>query len=337
MTAIVPLAGALVPAPPVPLLDDVALAQAFDSWVASVVERTRSAYFDDLTHYLRWRHASPRRTGDNFADEHFRNAVYELVLNGKPHAESLVLAFLKAEQARGLAPATVRRRRSVIRSAIDKYRELGLIHWHLDAKLPRGLERRKVRDTKGPTFPQFLAMYEAAGQQLNDLKAARDRAMLALMVTLRVRASEVCHATIADYQDGTIKLLLKGHAELAAVVVPPRVAADVDQYLELRGSVRIDEPLFASLDPGAIGRPLTRIGLYQIVRELARRAGIPGVVSPHRLLHTASTALMQDGFSTDELQAWGRWEKRDTAEAYFDAHQNVAERLSEHLGKKLGK
>jgi site-specific recombinase XerD len=124
-------------------------------------------------------------------------------------------------------------------------------------------------------------------------------------------------------------LKLKGHVTLIYVPAPAAARAAINAYLLLRGTVADDEPLFASCDPaGRTAGFLTRTGLYQVVRGLGRQAGITAIVSPHRLLHTASTALAELGVSTDRLQAWGRWEKRETAEVYIDNKPSVAAELA---------
>jgi integrase len=163
-------------------------------------------------------------------------------------------------------------------------------------------------------------------------KAARDVALLRLIAELRVRESEVCRLRVRDYDGTTIGIVPKGHREVVVVKVPPGLQTALDTYLKLRGPLAGHAPLLASCDPALRGDGfLTRGGLYQLVRELAARAGVPGPVSPHRLLHTAATALADAGTSNDDLQHWGRWEKRDTAEAYTDHRVRIVERLGGQL------
>jgi len=320
----------LIPAPFTALTVVAPRDDAFQAWLARVADNTGKSYLGDLREFLRWRRGDEGKV----TTEEIRDAILDLVSKSKAEVEPEILRFLRDAHDRGLSPATVRHRRSALRSAIGTYKRLGLIGWELDAELPKGLERRKRRQTKGPSFDALLAMRRVASEHSNPLKAARDVAMLGLMALLRVRVSEVCNATLDGYHDGTIALMLKGRAELADVELPEVISRDIDAYLELRGAMKDDAPLFVSLDPGSAGKPLTRVGIYGIVRELAELAGVPGPVSPHRLLHTSSTALADAGVSTDDLQAWGRWEKRETAEAYIDSSKRTAERLADHLAQR---
>lgn len=293
---------------------------------------TRAAYDRNLAALARWlaQEGRAKVTGP-------RDTVAWLLSQGKVGAEATVLDYLQHMLDRDLCSATVKQHRSAIRSAIKTCEFLGLSAWRLEAVMSKGVERGTRRQTAGPTFEHYGAMLRAAAAQWQP-KAARDVAVLRFMAELRARESEVCRLRIRDYHDGAVLLVLKGHREGVYVTVPEGVRAALADYLERRGVVAADAPLFASCDPAERGTGhLTRFGLYQLVRELARRAGLPGAVSPHRLLHTASTALTDAGHSTDDLQAWGRWEKRETAEAYTDSKQRVAERLAEDLDAMITK
>lgn len=310
----------------VPRADQEDLARVFTVWRGRLAPLTAAAYDAALVHFAGWLTTTGRCHALGA-----RDAVAWLVGRRKLDAEAAAVAYLQDLATQGLASASIRHRRAALRSAVKTCEVLGACPWRLEASLPRGLERKTRRQTAGPTLAQLQQVLATAATQ-TPLKAARDVALLRLIVALRVRESEVCRLRVRDYHNGAVVLVLKGHREGVAVEVPVKVRAAIDSYLARRAPLTPDAPLFASLDRGRRGdSQLTRTGLHQLVCSLAKRAGLPGAVSPHRLLHTGSTALVDAGVSTDDLQAWGRWEKRETAEAYVDSKQRVAERLAVQL------
>ena len=299
----------------------------YEAWNGGLADRTKKAYDDNLAAFGNWLVAEGRAQVSGA-----RDVVAWLLAQGKLGAEAALLGYLNyLLNTRGLAPATVRHHRSAVRSAITKCEDMDMVVWTVKAKMARGVERGKRRQTEGPSFEDYGKMLQVAAGQWQP-KAARDVAMLRLMAELRVRESEVCKLNGEDYADGTIVLTLKGHREGVCVAVPKSVQGCLRAYMEQRGEIDPDKPLFASCDKAEKGSGrISRSGLYVIVKELGQRAGIERTVSPHRLLHTASTALAEAGASTDELQAWGRWEKPETAQEYTDSKKRTAERLARQL------
>ena len=50
------------------------------------------------------------------------------------------------------------------------------------------------------------------------------------------------------------------------------------------------------------GRPLSRIGLWSIVKRTAQSAGLPAAVSPHTLRHSFATHLLAGGADLRAVQ-----------------------------------
>jgi integrase/recombinase XerC len=299
----------------------------YEAWNGGISDRTKKAYDDNLTAFGRWLVIAGRAEVSGP-----RDVISWLLAQGKLGAEAALLAYLNyLLKTRGLAPATVRHHRAAVRSAIEKCEDMALVTWRVRAKMARGVERGKRRQTEGPSFKEFGAMLQVAAAQWQP-KAARDVAMLRLMADLRVRESEICKLNRKDYGNGTIFLKLKGHAEGVSLTVPRGVQECLRAYLDQRGEIEEDKPLFASCDAAGKGSGrLTRFGLHRIVKKLGEKAALAKPVSPHRLLHTASTALADAGVSTDRLQWWGRWEKADTAHEYTDSKKRVAEQVANQL------
>jgi integrase/recombinase XerD len=125
----------------------------------------------------------------------------------------------------------------------------------------------------------------------------RDRALLELLYSSGLRASEAADAAISDVMEtlGVIRVTGKGDKQrLVPMGAPARDA--LDRYLrECRPElVRPDGRDRGRLLLSRTGRPLERVAVWQIVRRAAQAAGLRGV-HPHTLRHSFATHLLVGG------------------------------------------
>jgi integrase/recombinase XerD len=122
--------------------------------------------------------------------------------------------------------------------------------------------------------------------------------MLELMYAAGLRASEVGAIRVHEYQEtlGVVLVHGKGNRErMVPVGVPAQQAVRVyldALYPDLRrfDDGRDEDRLLLS----NTGRPLERVAVWQIVRRLARRAGLEKI-HPHMLRHSFATHLLAGG------------------------------------------
>ncbi|MEE8390016.1 MAG: site-specific tyrosine recombinase XerD [Anaerolineae bacterium] len=154
-----------------------------------------------------------------------------------------------------------------------------------------------------PLSPEEMARLLLEPAKSNTTKALRDRAMLELMYATGMRASEVIGLTVdaLDLEAGTVRCMGKGNRE-RILPLYERVCEALGTYLEsgrtklMRG--RDEKALFIS----RLGRPLTRQGLWLIVKTYAVDAGIARRVTPHTLRHSFATHLLDGGAGLREVQ-----------------------------------
>lgn len=121
---------------------------------------------------------------------------------------------------------------------------------------------------------------------------ARDAAILELLYSSGLRATELCRLKITDVDDDAIKVFGKGRKERLVPIGRAAIAA-IDHYL-LYHRCRHEgeeETLFLS----QFGKPLDRIDLWKIVKRYAGAAGITKNISPHTLRHSFATHLLDNG------------------------------------------
>lgn len=125
----------------------------------------------------------------------------------------------------------------------------------------------------------------------------RNRAMLEVMYACGLRVSEVCglrmHSLYLEHE--FLRVTGKGNKER---IVP--IGGDAIQQLRyyIEGARRQQSP--DASDKGFVflnrfGRQLSRVMVFNIVKELAIVAGIGGHVSPHTFRHSFATHLIEGG------------------------------------------
>lgn len=248
---------------------------------------TAAAYRRDLEGYLRtlagWQVLSPL----DATPAHLERYLHQL--RGEVR-----------EGGRSYAPASVARKWCAVRGW---HRFLAREHKVSDPT--RLLDAARLK----PLLPRALSVEEV--EQLlqappaDEACGVRDRALLELLYSCGLRASELCglRAGEVDEKQGVVRCRGKGGKER---IVPLGEAAQraLDNYLSfarprlLKPGRRPVEVIFLN----AHGSPLTRHSLYAIVRHHAERAGLPEWVTPHCLRHSFATHLLQNGADLRAIQ-----------------------------------
>jgi integrase/recombinase XerD len=197
------------------------------------------------------------------------------------------------------SPATVHRKAACLRSFYRHLRREGVRDSDPTATIsgPRRTQRMpKVLNRDEVT--KLLA--QPKGSEPTSL---RDRALLELMYACGLRASEAIGLDVRDLdmESGILRARGKGSKERFVPVGRAAIEA-VRVYMErgrpglLRG--RLEAKLFVNFR----GEPLTRQGLYKIVRRHATTADLADRMSPHTLRHTFATHLLAGGCDLRSVQ-----------------------------------
>ncbi len=207
------------------------------------------------------------------------------------------LSRLGAQWA-ALAPATVARRSAALRRFFGFLMDEGFRSDDPSAALPRPrLERPlpRILDER-----EVTAMFESAEDRAasGEPAAVRNLAILELLYGSGLRASELVTLGRGALRKGQPFVILRGKGGKERLVpISSRAEMVVERWLE--HVPRDGLWLFPSGK-----RHLTRVRLFQIVRELAAQAGIsPDRVSPHVLRHAFATHLLSGGADLRVLQS----------------------------------
>ena len=132
----------------------------------------------------------------------------------------------------------------------------------------------------------------------------RDRAILEVLYATGLRVSELIglRTDSADLEVGLVTCFGKGRKER---LVPLGSVARhwVERYLDKVRPGLLREPAQTRLFLSQRGEPLSRMGLWGIVRRHAVTAGVAEVLTPHVLRHSFATHLLERGADLRALQA----------------------------------
>lgn len=242
---------------------------------------TLAAYRSDIARFVDWR---KRHAPGSLA-------VIDIpVLTG--YVDSLVL--------RGLAPSSVARHLASL-STFFRY----LI---FDGRLKENVAKLLVAPAIWDRLPTVLGP-QAVARLLEAPDAStrlgrRDRAALEALYATGCRASEVVGLRLMDIdlKMGMVRCLGKGDRE-RIVPLGSRAREALAAFLAIdRPSLVARRPETATVLVSRTGRPLSRVGLWRIVKTHALASGLGASVSPHTLRHSFATHLLAGGADLRAVQ-----------------------------------
>ena len=208
-------------------------------------------------------------------------------------------------------------------------------------KLDGYIQANPVERLKSPKIgvhlPDVLTLDEIdsiiAAVDLSMLEGQRNRAMIEMMYSCGLRVSELCNLRMSDLYlaEEFIRVTGKGDKQ-RLVPISPRAIEELNYYFNDRDRIAIK--------PGYIdyvfvserrGKPLSRITVFRLVKELVKLAGIKKNVSPHTFRHSFATHLLEGGANLRIIQAMLGHESISTTEIYTHIEScRLREEIIEH-------
>lgn len=230
---------------------------------------------------------------------------YQFILNERPHlsawsrVDSLLLqAYLLQMRARSYSTASIARKIAAVKSFYYY-----LVETHQIASNPTlGLEAPKV--TKNPpralTEEEVTALLAAPAEPTP--KGIRDRAILEVLYASGVRVTELISLEVNAVDPETGILTVGEGAKSRVILLSERALSALRDYLtKSRGLYKVDADVGA-LFVNPRGEALTRQGVWLIMKQYVKQAGIERPVTPHSLRHSFAAHRLEGGEELQELQ-----------------------------------
>lgn len=193
-------------------------------------------------------------------------------------------------------------------------------------RLERLIETNPTLLVDGPRLGRHLPDVLSVGE-IDDMIAAidiskaegpRNRAIIEMLYSCGLRVSELVNLEInsVSFDEQIVTVVGKGNKERVVPVSDVSLAL-IREYL--RGNGRPDPRKGEEniLFLNRLGRRLTRVMIFYIVKGLAEAAGIKKVISPHTLRHSFATHLLEGGANLRAIQQMLGHESISTTEIYI--------------------
>jgi integrase/recombinase XerD len=253
-----------------------ALVQQFLDYLAlerGLSENTRIAYQSDLVHFCGYMETRGVQSPSHVTRRH-------------------ILDYLMAEKDRGLKTNSISRRLVAIKMFFGYLQREGL----LDRNVSEVMESPRL----WKVLPGVLSFREVerllASPVGDDRISIRDKALLELLYASGLRVSEIAELVLEDLHFDAGYLRCRGKGSKTRIVP---FGGDAESALQRYLSEARPQFLRAGGGDHVFltyrGRAFTRKGLWKLIKQYARRAGIDRSVSPHTLRHSFASHLLANG------------------------------------------
>jgi integrase/recombinase XerD len=214
------------------------------------------------------------------------------------------------------APSTVARKIASVKSFFSFMLDSGLLSDNpttalnapkVEKQLPRILSEEEVE--------QLLAE-PAKG---TTPKALRDRALLELLYATGMRVSEVIALRLDDLSIVKNLVFCVGRdGRKRELSLTPRALETLSVYLEKGRNALLQDQTETMLFVNQRGRPLTRQGLWLIIKSYAASAGLGTDITPHTLRHSCAAHRLAQGTDLKDVRELLGHANIATTQAYIN-------------------
>ena len=174
----------------------------------------------------------------------------------------------------------------------------------------------------GRRLPDTLSIHEIdqlfEAIDMSKASGPRDRAMAETIYSAGLRVSELVNLKISNiYEDvGFLRILGKGNKERLTPVGKSALKFIKSYQHEVRNHMQIKSGHEDYLFLNRLGSKISRVSVFNLIKNLALRAGINKKISPHTFRHSYATHLIEGGADLRAVQEMLGHESITTTEIY---------------------
>jgi integrase/recombinase XerD len=221
-------------------------------------------------------------------------------------------AYLLDLKARGYSAASVARKIAALKSFYFYLTEM-----HVMASNPT-LDLDPPRVNKQPpralTEAQVTALLSAPAEP--NAKGLRDRAMLEVMYATGIRVTELVTLDVRDVNQEEGVLRIGSGTRERTVPLTERAQVALLEYITRARTGYGAQAEYGPLFVNPRGEQLTRQGVWLILKQYVKHAGIDTAVTPHSLRHSFAAHRLAEGASLEQVQRMLGHAHLTTTQAY---------------------
>lgn len=213
----------------------------------------------------------------------------------------LIQMYSSYLQEQGYASSTVARKIASVKSFFAFMLDNGVLTDNptsalnaprIEKRLPRILSEKEVKK---------LMAGPAKG---TTPKALRDRALLELLYATGMRVSEIINLRLSDLDVAESHIFCVGRDDKRRQLpLPAQVLESLSAYVKKGRDALLQDREETVLFVNQRGRPLTRQGLWLIIKSYAEVAGLGPAVTPHTLRHSCAANRLAQGADIQTVRA----------------------------------
>ncbi len=268
---------------------------------------TLAAYRADLEDFRQWLKVPSTE-----------EATKILLGRGLGEANALVGDYLDHLGKKGLAPSSINRKLSSLKSLAKMGNTLGIVPWRIAIS---GTKAEPYKDVSGPSVSGIRRLLDVVSG--DKPVQVRNRAIIRCMFDLGLRRNEVCSLDIEnfDVEGCRLAVLGKGKKERLWLTLPQATLSALQNWIRVRGTD--PGPLFITYDRAKQGDGrLTGIGLYKLMLRLGGKAKLSKKLTPHQIRHSSiTTAIVEsqrNGMGLETVKSHSRHADIRTVMIYAD-------------------
>ena len=210
------------------------------------------------------------------------------------------------------------RSQSRIISGIKAFYKYLIMEDYITANPTELLESPKI----GMKLPDTLSIKEIdkliAAIDLSKAEGERNRAMLEILYSCGLRVTELITLKLSNvsFVEGFIKVVGKGNKERLAPIGNTALKYLNIYINEVRNHQEIQKGYKDIIFLNRRGKQLTRVMIFTIIKQLAKKIGLKKNISPHTFRHSFATHLIQGGADLRAVQEMLGHESITTTEIY---------------------
>lgn len=230
-----------------------------------------------------------------------------------------VVAYLMRLKQEGKARATMNRKLASIRTWFHFLMEQGIVGQNpaVNIKSPK-IERKEIAYLSQEEIGRLMEIPDETP------KGIRDRAILELMYATGIRASELISLELDDVNVRMGFVTCMGEHSKARIIPIGRVGRKaMEAYLyPYRNEILERHPEERTVFVNYIGKPITRQGLWKILKEYGEKAELSQSLTPQVLRNSFAVHMLQNGADLKSLQELLGHEDISATQIYLSVTKN---------------
>ena len=255
--------------------------------------------------------------------EAFKKYMGERGASIEDATETDVISYIISLNKKGISKATTNRKVSSLRAAFDYLLKEKIVEKNPTSGIKTARTERQDVDTLTPEEVEILL-----SQPDNSTKGKRDKAILEVLYGTGIRAIELIELNYSDLNTKMGFIQCSGaHGRPRIVPLGSYARTALNEYIRDSRPIllkaeenkeTLERPLFLNY----MGERMTRQGLWKVLGEYGKKAGIEKNITPHILRTSFAVHMIQNGADIKTLQELMGYDDVQAMQAFLQIKSN---------------